>query len=178
MISAAEKNKIFEKIKKSENLHTRRDFIVSAAKGLTVLVSSTAIANFLNACSSDSSPTSPSGENNPPQDVTIQIDTTESRFTPLQNVGGTVALNPGDFQGLPSNGVFIIRTSQSVVTALSRTCTHQGCQVAAFSNDGLAHCPCHGSVYDKSGNVVSGPAPRSLQSYSATINGNTIEFTV
>lgn len=39
-------------------------------------------------------------------------------------------------------------------------CTHLGC-VPNKSDTGWL-CPCHGSIYDNSGRIISGPAPRNL----------------
>ncbi len=39
-------------------------------------------------------------------------------------------------------------------------CTHLGC-VPARKNEGWV-CPCHGSVYDNSGRILRGPAPKNL----------------
>ncbi|HXI02818.1 MAG TPA: Rieske (2Fe-2S) protein [Candidatus Saccharimonadales bacterium] len=46
------------------------------------------------------------------------------------------------------------------VYAISAVCTHLGCTVAR-SPEGFA-CPCHGSRFDASGDVLGGPAPRPL----------------
>jgi cytochrome b6-f complex iron-sulfur subunit len=32
------------------------------------------------------------------------------------------------------------------------------------------HCPCHGSVFNRDGNVESGPAPRALTWYLVTLS--------
>jgi len=40
-------------------------------------------------------------------------------------------------------------------------CTHLGC-VPGRREDGWM-CPCHGSVYDNSGRILSGPAPTNLE---------------
>ncbi|KYH12636.1 ubiquinol-cytochrome c reductase iron-sulfur subunit [Neorickettsia sp. 179522] len=40
-------------------------------------------------------------------------------------------------------------------------CTHLGCVPLSNAN-GTFFCPCHGSHYDTSGRVVSGPAPTNL----------------
>ena len=39
-------------------------------------------------------------------------------------------------------------------------CTHMGC-IPSRSEDGWL-CPCHGSVYDNSGRILHGPAPKNL----------------
>jgi len=39
-------------------------------------------------------------------------------------------------------------------------CTHMGC-IPARNDDGWL-CPCHGSVYDNSGRILHGPAPKNL----------------
>lgn len=39
-------------------------------------------------------------------------------------------------------------------------CTHLGCVPNKTENGWL--CPCHGSIYDNSGRIISGPAPRNL----------------
>jgi len=39
-------------------------------------------------------------------------------------------------------------------------CTHLGCVPNKTQKGWL--CPCHGSVYDNSGRIISGPAPRNL----------------
>ncbi|WP_395645173.1 ubiquinol-cytochrome c reductase iron-sulfur subunit [Terricaulis sp.] len=46
---------------------------------------------------------------------------------------------------------------------LQANCTHLGC-IPTFA-EGVYHgwfCPCHGSVYDTSGRIRSGPAPKNL----------------
>jgi ubiquinol-cytochrome c reductase iron-sulfur subunit len=41
------------------------------------------------------------------------------------------------------------------------TCTHLGCIPNKNAEGWL--CPCHGSVYDNSGRILAGPAPRNLE---------------
>lgn len=51
--------------------------------------------------------------------------------------------------------------------AMSGVCTHLGCTVNRDS-DGF-RCPCHGSVFDEDGQVLSGPAPRPLDCYGVAL---------
>ena len=44
------------------------------------------------------------------------------------------------------------------------TCTHLGCVPTFGGGDyGGWFCPCHGSVYDTSGRIRKGPAPKNLE---------------
>jgi cytochrome b6-f complex iron-sulfur subunit len=63
----------------------------------------------------------------------------------------------------------IIRTDEKVFHALSAVCTHLGCIVKWDSGKKMLVCPCHAATFDVSGNVVSGPAPRPLESYPVQI---------
>jgi nucleotide-binding universal stress UspA family protein/nitrite reductase/ring-hydroxylating ferredoxin subunit len=45
---------------------------------------------------------------------------------------------------------------------MSARCTHLGCTVAWSSTSHLFECPCHGSKYGPTGEVVNGPATRAL----------------
>ena len=56
--------------------------------------------------------------------------------------------------------VAVYRDDQGIY-AISRVCTHLGCIVKPVP-EGF-ECPCHGSRYDRDGNVTKGPAPRPLQ---------------
>jgi len=82
--------------------------------------------------------------------------------------------DPADFPfGPPTflaeEKIFVFRDSDKGFAAASAVCTHLGCTVNYFQNDRRFHCPCHGSVFDSSGAVVHGPAPKPLQWFEVTL---------
>ena len=65
-------------------------------------------------------------------------------------------------------GVFLLaRTGTSTFTAVEASARHEGCTVTDADGDTYV-CPCHGSRYTRSGQVVQGPATASLRSYATT----------
>jgi menaquinol-cytochrome c reductase iron-sulfur subunit len=53
--------------------------------------------------------------------------------------------------------------------AMSNICTHLGCRVRWVADRNKFFCPCHDGVFDKDGNVVSGPPPRPLNRYEVKV---------
>jgi quinol---cytochrome c reductase iron-sulfur subunit, bacillus type len=53
--------------------------------------------------------------------------------------------------------------------AISNICTHLGCRVRWIPDQERFFCPCHNGVFDKSGNVISGPPPRPLDRFETKI---------
>lgn len=149
--------------------NTRRDFILNNIKKIGIVSLGVYTISYLNSCSSDSNPAAPQGNSN----AVVTLDITQAANAPLKTIGGTVAINGND---LDNSGMLIVRQSETGILAFSRTCTHQGCTVPNFQN-GISTCPCHGSQYNTSGNVVTGPAPAPLKKYKAVLAGNIITIT-
>jgi len=62
--------------------------------------------------------------------------------------------------------------------ALSATCTHLGCRVGWNAAEGHYVCPCHGGVFSRTGEVVSGPPPRGLDRIPVRVNPETARLEV
>lgn len=58
--------------------------------------------------------------------------------------------------------------------AMSNICTHLGCRVRWIDERQQFFCPCHNGVFDREGNVVSGPPPRPLDRYEVKVEGEQI----
>ena len=83
----------------------------------------------------------------------------DARKTPVLKV------NKSD---IPSSGALVYRRSRVAVIrreqeiyALSLVCTHLGCTVNVTPNNLV--CPCHGSIFDRSGAVLKGPSTEPLK---------------
>jgi len=72
--------------------------------------------------------------------------------------------------------VIVVRTAegneQSSFIALSNKCTHRGCKVSFNPEQNEFDCPCHGSKYNMNGEVIHGPAKKSLAKYTFDIKDN------
>ena len=58
--------------------------------------------------------------------------------------------------------IWAIKKASGEVTVFSPVCTHLGCHYLWDPKTNQFECPCHASVFDVSGKVLSGPAPRPL----------------
>ena len=70
---------------------------------------------------------------------------------------------------------YLARLADGGFLALSRKCTHLGCTVPWVEKEKRFACPCHASVFDITGNVISPPAPRALDIYELTIENDVIK---
>jgi ubiquinol-cytochrome c reductase iron-sulfur subunit len=115
---------------------------------------------------------------NPSEDVLAKA-TTEVDIASIPP-GGTISV---PWQGKP---VFIVHRTPEQISKMESTpttidpqddskrvlkpewlvvvgiCTHLGC-VPNRDPEGGWLCPCHGSMYDESGRVIRGPAPKNLE---------------
>ena len=70
--------------------------------------------------------------------------------------------------------LIIVNRRGSGFIALSRVCTHLGCLVGYDSFNSKLVCPCHAGEFDLEGNVLTGPATKSLQRYPLKISAKQI----
>jgi Rieske Fe-S protein len=59
--------------------------------------------------------------------------------------------------------VAVYRDEAGVLHERSAVCTHLGCIVRWNSEESSWDCPCHGSRFAPTGEVLSGPAPSGLK---------------
>lgn len=66
--------------------------------------------------------------------------------------------------------VVVTQASAGEFAAFSTACPHQGCNVNAVEGTEIV-CPCHGSRFDLTGAVLTGPAEAGLASVPVTVSG-------
>lgn len=91
-----------------------------------------------------------------------RIELALDRYPQLAEPGGYLKLRLPDDMAL-----YVVHLAPQQFVVLSPICTHLGCTVD-IAAAGLL-CPCHGSLYDREGRVVHGPAMRPLSRYPATV---------
>jgi cytochrome b6-f complex iron-sulfur subunit len=149
-------------------LQTRREFCADACRAASMLALGTVAA-----CSgSSTSPSSVPQLGFTPATVTGRVVSVPiDAASPLAAVGSAALLQT-------SVGTYLVaHPAVDTFTALSGTCTHEGCTVSGFSSSQLI-CPCHGSQFTLSGAVARGPATRALQQYTTQFANGVLTFTV
>ena len=73
-------------------------------------------------------------------------------------------------------GAWLRRDPDGSFVAFAMNCTHLGCPVRWIEGAELFMCPCHGGVYDRSGEVAAGPPPRPLIRYPVRVRDGRVEI--
>ena len=89
-----------------------------------------------------------------PVDGRIRIVLAE--YPSLAEVGGALRIRPRGW----SDSLYLLAVGERRYVILDPTCTHRGCTVDVEGPRLV--CPCHGSTYDRTGEVLAGPAERPL----------------
>ena len=95
-------------------------------------------------------------------------------------------LEVGPVDNFPIDSVTLIRKGNCYLTrlddggflAISKKCTHLGCAVPWVTEKNRFECPCHASIFDKTGDVIKSPAPRALDLFPLTIKHNVITISI
>jgi cytochrome b6-f complex iron-sulfur subunit len=70
---------------------------------------------------------------------------------------------------------FVVKDSDgSYWLALYQKCVHLGCTVPFKNSCASFKCPCHGSHYNVDGEYLDGPAPRSLDRFQISFQGDNV----
>ncbi len=88
------------------------------------------------------------------------------QYPELSQAGAALQILPeGQTQPL-----IVIVDADGKHSVISSECTHKGCTVEVQGERIV--CPCHGSTYDRKGDVLKGPAQRSLRRYPSRLTSD------
>ena len=93
----------------------------------------------------------------------------------IVTAGAVDQFTPNSVTAFVRRKFYLARLEDGGFLALSRTCTHLGCSVPWVEKEMKFACPCHGSAFDITGNVIEAPAPRALDIYPTTIENKMIK---
>ena len=95
-------------------------------------------------------------------------------------IGMLPTMQPNSVTFDAEHRLIVFRDKQGYFYALSAVCTHLGCIVEWKETgipghpEGVIACPCHGSIFNKTGDVIRGPAPRSLDRFKLYLEDNKV----
>lgn len=86
-------------------------------------------------------------------------------------IGKPADYPPNSVTFVQDQKLFVVRGKDGIegIRIISSVCTHMGCTPKWVEAKNQWECPCHGSVFNLKGNVIAGPAPKSLPWYKAVI---------
>jgi nucleotide-binding universal stress UspA family protein/nitrite reductase/ring-hydroxylating ferredoxin subunit len=80
----------------------------------------------------------------------------------ITQVSTEIEKGEGGIVSVDAEKVAVYRNDDGELIAMSAKCTHMGCTVGWNSADKTWDCPCHGSRYHPTGEVLNGPAAKAL----------------
>jgi cytochrome b6-f complex iron-sulfur subunit len=92
-----------------------------------------------------------------------------STHQPFYFAPGRFYLVPYDVPGSPYETAGLVAGG---IMALYQRCVHLGCKVPFCITSQWFECPCHGSKYNRAGEYRLGPAPRGLDRFPLTVEGD------
>ena len=63
----------------------------------------------------------------------------------------------------------ILINNEGKIEALSKICTHLGCEVEWEPQKKVFFCPCHNGFYNAEGKNIAGPPPRPLEKFKVKV---------
>jgi cytochrome b6-f complex iron-sulfur subunit len=93
----------------------------------------------------------------------------------LITAGAVNKFEPNSVTAFVRGRFYLARLEDGGFLALSSKCTHLGCTVPWVEKEMKFACPCHGSAFDITGNVIHSPAPRPLDIYPIVIENDVVK---
>lgn len=102
----------------------------------------------------------------------------QARTENIVIAGPVERFKPDTVTAIPEGQFYLACLSDGSFLALSRTCTHLGCTVPWIEEKKRFICPCHGSTFNLTGEVLTSPAPRPLDTFPTRIENGIVKVDV
>lgn len=96
------------------------------------------------------------------------VEVSLSDYPELLEIGGVAYVSSSE----ALLNVAVLCLAADTYTAVWRICTHGACETEWL--DGALECPCHGSRFDTSGEVIVGPATAPLRTFDTVRRGDSL----
>lgn len=93
-------------------------------------------------------------------------------------VGSMDNFKPDTVTAIPQGQFYLACLEDGSFLAMSRTCTHLGCSIPWDEKQHKFICPCHGSTFSLTGEVLTAPAPRPLDTFPVRIENRVIKVNI
>jgi cytochrome b6-f complex iron-sulfur subunit len=93
----------------------------------------------------------------------------------IVTAGSVEQFTPATVTAVPLGQFYLACLADGSFLAVSRICTHLGCSVPWDEEKNQFVCPCHGSTFSMSGEVLTSPAPRPLDFYPVRIENGIVK---
>ena len=101
------------------------------------------------------------------------------KSVPASGLGGVVKTVPDTEV---TEAPIYVRTAQTYLTEIDgemvglwQRCPHLGCRVSWCESSREFECACHGSFFNRAGELRTGPAPRGMDRFAVSVNDGVVE---
>ena len=144
---------------------SRRQFVVLCGVGSCAIAGAVAVPGAIFVAS----PLKGSGEARGKRFVVARLDELELNVPKRFSVVGDELDAWTKAQNRRLGSVWLTRTADRTVRALSVICPHLGCGIELSPDAHQFACPCHDSSFDLTGKRVGGPSPRPMDELEAEV---------
>lgn len=86
----------------------------------------------------------------------------------------TMTEHDGWSQNVVQKSVWVLRNPDDTVAVFTAVCPHLGCTINWKTDSKIFNCACHQSYFDLSGKLLSGPAPRPMDTLEYKVESGSL----
>jgi Rieske Fe-S protein len=146
----------------------RRAFCLRACQAVSALAAAMVVEERAGARAAGAAPAALPTVKGTVVDGTVRVPTTSN----------ALASDDARVRVVSTAGSYLVaRMGPRMFVGLAATCSHEACGITDIENDAYI-CPCHGSRFDVSGRVLTGPAETSLYKVATSFSDDVLTITI